>query len=127
MKYPLSNSLLQQIGVVRCLYVLSMVYQISSSMFVSVSLSLWFSLEYFSPQCVHEYCTYLLFSLFNCMIIIHSLVFRMISSSFSLLLSSRISCACVRAFGFAFLFFSYTPCLFFSLSVFLCIVFVALI
>lgn len=110
MKFPLSNSLFQQIGVVRCLYVLSMVYQISSSMFVSVSLSLWFSLEYFSPQCVHEYCTYLLFSLFNCMIIIHSLVFRMISSSFSLLLSSRISCACVRL---VLLFFSFLTLLVF--------------
>ena len=90
------DSLFQQIGVVRCLYVLSMVYQISSSMFVSVYFSgfLWnifllnvcMNIVHIFSFSVQLYDNHPLFGFQNDFIIVLSL---------SLLLSSRISCACV--------------------------------
>lgn len=66
----------QQIGVVRCLYVLSMVYQISSSMFVFVSLSLSLSLFFIGI---------FFFSFLDvCMNIVHSFfsIFRAMTGGF---------------------------------------------
>jgi len=128
MKFVLFN---QNIGVVRCLYVLSMVFEkitISSSLYTC--LLFLFPFEYFSffSICACILCTYL----FQCIVWwhflsrflflqlydnIHPFVFRMISLSFYILLSSRISCV---------LFFSHSL-FFFSVSVFLLIVFVVLI
>jgi hypothetical protein len=107
--------LIKQIGVVRCLYVLSMVYQISSSLSVCECL---FPFEYFSffslSMCVHIYFNVLRDDFFFRLQLydnIQFFVFRMISLSFYVLLSSRISC--VRLISF----FSYTHLFFFCFCI----------